>query len=178
MKDLLVILVLFSTTAGFVRSDDNIYGPSGANLGPNGNPELLYQEIEQQRRRQQEATDEYRSGYGLTLRQQYNGHYFVDGAINDIPLVFTVDTGASFVTLAEQVASKAGIKCENEATIETANGMVKACVGTIAKLKVGHFSITNVQCVIAPNLNHALLGNNALERFKILQHNGEMRITK
>jgi len=189
MKDLLVILVLLSATVGFVRSDDNIYGPGGVNLGPNGNPDLLYQEIEQQRllqeqlerrqrQQQQEAIDEYKSGYGLTLRQQNNGHFFVDSAINDIPLVFAIDTGATFVTIAKQVALEAGIECGKEAAIETANGIAKACMGIIAKLKVGHFTITNVQCVIAPNLNHALLGNNALEGFKILQHNGEMRITK
>ena len=185
MRALLATLILFSTLLGFVRSDDNIYGPGNVNLGPSGDPEQQFQEIERQRqqleqrqRQQQEAIDEYASGSGLTLSQQYNGHYFVDGAINEIPLVFAIDTGASFVTLPQRVASEAGIKCENEAVMETANGKAKGCTGIIAKLKFGDFSITDVHCMIAPNLNHALLGNNVLERFKILQRNGEMRITK
>ncbi|MGR8981440.1 MAG: retropepsin-like aspartic protease family protein [Gammaproteobacteria bacterium] len=189
MKALLAAVILFGSWAGWVCSDDNIYGPGGAVLGPDGDPEQIFREIERQRRQQeqieqqkrrqqQEAVAEYKSGFGLILRPQYNGHYFVDGAINDIPLVFTIDTGASFVTLPEQVASKAGIKCERQAVMDTANGKAKACTGMIANLKLGHYSITDVQCLIAPTLNQALLGNNVLRMFKILQHNGELRITK
>jgi len=185
VRYLLITLILLGALVESVRGDDNIYGPDGINLGPNGNPEQQFQKIEQQRnqieqqkRQQQQAVDEYAFGSGMTLRQQYNGHYFVNGAVNDIPLAFAIDTGASFVTLPKQVASQAGIKCENEAVMETANGKAHACTGIISKLRFGDFSIKDVRCVIAPNLNHALMGNNVLERFKIVQHNGKMRITK
>ncbi|MGR8980569.1 MAG: hypothetical protein ACU84H_10835 [Gammaproteobacteria bacterium] len=36
MKKLLVIFLLFNSSAVFVRGDPNIYGPGGVNLGPNG----------------------------------------------------------------------------------------------------------------------------------------------
>lgn len=189
MRAILATLILISGLVEFVRGDDNIYGPSGVNLGPNGDPRQLFLEIEQQRRRQeqqdqrqrrqlQEAISDYESGPGLILRQQYNGHYFVDAAINNVPLVFAIDTGASLVTLPERVASSAGIKCEAVTFMETVNGRAKACTCVIAMLKLGDFSMTDVKCVIAPNLSQALLGNNVLSRFKIRQHNGEMRITK
>jgi aspartyl protease family protein len=187
MKNLLAILVLFSIAVEFVRGDSNIYGPDGVNLGPNPDPELVFPEIEQQRqkrqleqrqRQQKKAIDHYNSGLSLTLSQKESGHYFVDGAINDIPIVFAIDTGASFVTLPGHAASKAGIQCENDAVMETANGKAKGCAGIIAKLKFGDFMITDVRCLIAPNLNQALLGNNVLKEFKIIQNTGEMRITK
>ena len=191
MKVFLAILILFSCLSGYVSGDDNIYGPGNVNLGPDGDPGRLMQELERQRRqeellmqrqsqlrRDQAVLDNVDSAYGLTLRPQYNGHYFVTGAINDTPLVFTIDTGASYVTLPEEIASQAGISCENEAIMETANGNVKACTGIIEKLEFGDFSITNVRCIIAPVLNYALLGNNVLKQFKILQHDGELRIFK
>jgi clan AA aspartic protease (TIGR02281 family) len=188
MKTLLALLILFGTVVGIVIGDENIYGPGDVNLGPNGDPEQHLQEIEQQRQQQeqfeqqlrqhQEAINEYESGSSLTLHQQKNGHYVVDGAINDIPLVFVIDTGASFVTLSELVASKAGIECENNGIMETANGSSDVCMATIARLKFGDFSITDVKCVIAPNVNYVLLGSNVLEMFKIHQQNREMRITK
>ena len=191
MKAFLAILILYSSILGYASSDDNIYGPGDVNLGPEGDPDRLMRDIERkrqqeeliaqrqrQRRRDQEVLNNVDSGYGLTLRPQYNGHYFVNGAVNDIPLVFTIDTGASYVTLSEQVASEAGIFCVNEAIMETANGNIRACTGLIDKLEFGDFSLTNVQCIIAPDLNHALLGNNVLKMFKILQHEGELRIFK
>lgn len=114
----------------------------------------------------------------LILNQNSNGHYLADGAVNDISLAFAIDTGATLVTLPQQVATDAGIECENEAVLETANGTAEACMGTIAELKFGDFSLAGVQCMIAPNLNQALLGNNVLKKFKISQNKGEMRISK
>ncbi|WP_024299618.1 retropepsin-like aspartic protease family protein [Methylomicrobium lacus] len=170
MKKLLFTLILFSSAAGFVHSDDSIYGPGGANLGPDGNP------YQQQQRQNTVAEEE--SGSGLTLRQQSNGHYFVDGSINGSPLIFVIDTGASVVTLPREVALGAGIYCENDTTVETANGTAQACTGTIPKLKFGDFTLTDLRCIIVPKLKQALLGSNVLKDFKLLQNNGEMRITK
>jgi glutaredoxin len=63
MKNFFVILVLFGSLLGLVRGDDNIYGPGGVNLGPNGNPELLNQAIELRQLEKMEATDGSRSGF-------------------------------------------------------------------------------------------------------------------
>jgi len=35
-----------------------------------------------------------------------------------------------------------------------------------------------LRCIIVPKLKQALLGSNVLRDFKLLQNNGEMRITK
>jgi hypothetical protein len=54
MKTLLVILVLLGSMVGFVRGDPNIYGPGGVNLGPNGNPEQLLQNLQQDKAMKEE----------------------------------------------------------------------------------------------------------------------------
>jgi clan AA aspartic protease (TIGR02281 family) len=171
MKKLLSICVLYS---GTVIGDPNIYGPGGVNLGPDGNPELLFQEIEQQERKN---NDENASASELVLHPQRNGHYFVDGSINDLPLKFVIDTGASAVSLPRETAFGAGIYCENDIEVNTANGKVPACTGKIQKLKFGDFTLTDVACMIIPSLDQALLGNNVLVKFKMIQNNGEIRIS-
>lgn len=172
MKKLLVISVLYSSAIGFVIGDSNIYGPGGVNLGPDGDPESLYQEIKQPK-----AIDENEPNADLVLRPQRNGNYLVNGSINDLPLSFVVDTGASAVSLPRDAALSAGIYCENYTEVNTANGKVPACISKISKLKFGDFTVTDVRCMIISNLDQALLGNNVLTKFKILQNNGEIRIS-
>ena len=175
MKHLFSMLALFCSIAGFVKGDPNIYGPDGVNLGPNGNPELYLQESEQQK---QNIIDADESKSELTIYQQRNGNYLINGSINNFPLDFVIDTGASVVALPRKIALSAGIDCEKDTFVETANGKVPACTGKITKLAFGDFTISDLQCVIIPNLNQALLGNNALKMFKIVQNNDVMKITK
>jgi aspartyl protease family protein len=114
----------------------------------------------------------------LALKQQSNGHYFVDGAINGKPLVFVIDTGASVVSLPSADAAGAGIACENSTLMETANGIAEACTAVISELKFGHFVIKDARSMIVQNLSQPLLGMNILQHFKMAQNHGEMLISK
>jgi aspartyl protease family protein len=113
---------------------------------------------------------------GLILRQQSNGHYFVDGAINGKPLTFVVDTGASIVSLPRDMAYLANMSCKEQVSVQTANGATRSCTSVINKLKLGHLLLANVPAMIVPNLSQPLLGMNVLQGFRIEQDNGEMRI--
>jgi len=113
----------------------------------------------------------------LLLRQQSNGHYMVDGVVNGKPLNLMVDTGASAISLPRDFAYMANMSCSEQVKVQTANGSSSACMGIIAKLRVGPFLLRDVPAYIAPNLNQPLLGMNVLQRFRIEQDNGEMRLT-
>jgi clan AA aspartic protease (TIGR02281 family) len=114
----------------------------------------------------------------LVIGQGRNGGYLVDGAINDHYVNFVIDTGASFVTLPQRVATSAGIHCEKKLLLQTGNGATMACTATIRELKFGSFTVRNVDAVIAPNLVQPLLGMNVLRRFRVEQEGGEMRLSK
>ena len=113
----------------------------------------------------------------LKLKQNVSGNYFVEGSINDKPLSFVVDTGATFVSLPEAVAHGALIYCDDKIQIATANGVTDSCTAKISKLRFGQFEIKDVPAVIQPNLGQPLLGMNVLQSFKIEQNNGEMSIS-
>jgi clan AA aspartic protease (TIGR02281 family) len=112
----------------------------------------------------------------LILKQQSNGHYFVDGSINGKPLTFVVDTGASVVSLPRDIAYMASMSCLEAVSVQTANGNSRSCTSIVKKLKIGHLLLANVTAMIVPNLNQPLLGMNVLQGFRIEQDNGEMRI--
>jgi clan AA aspartic protease (TIGR02281 family) len=117
-------------------------------------------------------------GEPLILKQGQNGHYFLNGEINNRALTFVVDTGASMVSLPNEFAQSAIMSCDGkDVTMETANGRSNACTTTILELKLGNFVFKNITALIVPNLSQPLLGMNALQAFDIQQKNGEMRLS-
>jgi aspartyl protease family protein len=113
----------------------------------------------------------------LVIKPGANGHYFLDGSVNDKPLTFVIDTGASVVSLPGSLASNAGIDCKDQVVMETANGQTGACTAVISELKFGHFVMKNAPATIVPNLSQPLLGMNVLQQFNIKQENDEMHIS-
>lgn len=113
----------------------------------------------------------------IVIKQNPNGYYFLDGAVNGKALTFVIDTGASFVSLPRSTADGARISCKDKIDMQTANGSIKGCSTTIKKLNFGPFVIKDVMAVIAPNLSQPLLGMNVLQQLKIAQDKGEMRLS-
>jgi clan AA aspartic protease (TIGR02281 family) len=113
----------------------------------------------------------------LKLKQNASGHYATDATINDKPLAFVVDTGASFISLPESIAHGASIYCDDKVGVETANGISDACTAKIKVLQFGPFSLKDVSALIVPHLSQPLLGMNVLQLFKIAQEDGEMHIS-
>ncbi|MGZ8190449.1 MAG: retropepsin-like aspartic protease family protein [Methylococcaceae bacterium] len=114
----------------------------------------------------------------LVIEQSNNGHYFIEGAVNDTNLTFVIDTGASVISLPSSVAQAAEINCKEQVTMSTANGLTNGCTAIIPKLKFGPFAIEDVTAVIVPNLKDPLLGMNVLQQFNMVQHDGELRISE
>lgn len=117
-------------------------------------------------------------GGTLVIGRGRGGHYFVDGAVNDHYLNFVIDTGATVVSLPQRVANEAGVKCQGKAEFRTANGNATVCTATIRELKLGSFTVRNVEAVFSPGLDQPLLGMNVLQRFRVEQDGGEMRLSK
>jgi aspartyl protease family protein len=112
----------------------------------------------------------------IKLKQQGSGHYFVEGNVDGKPLVFVVDTGASYVSLPEKDAHDAQIYCDKTISMTTANGSSGGCTAKAKKVQFGRFAVSDVEIILAPNLTQPLLGMNVLKLFKISQDNNEMVI--
>lgn len=117
------------------------------------------------------------SNRNLVLKSKDGGHFFVDTQINGQTVVFMIDTGASFVSIPQSIATAAQLSCTTPATTGTANGSTNGCTATISALNIGPFLLRELTVLILPNLTQPLLGMNALKQFNITQENDEMRIT-
>lgn len=126
------------------------------------------------------ASDQPINEHGsLTLYLNSHHSFTTQGSINDLPVTFVVDTGASVTTISERAAIRAGIKsCTGAGFVATGNGVVRTCSVTIPRLSFGTFHLNDVTVNILPSLSvDALLGMNVLRRMKINQQEDVMFIS-
>ncbi len=103
-----------------------------------------------------------------------NGVYYLKVEVNDIPMKFIFDTGASIISISQAEAAflyKQGTLTDEDfignSSFQDANGNVSE--GTIARLrkvKVGNIILQDVEASIVPNQRAPLLfGQSALKKF-------------
>jgi clan AA aspartic protease (TIGR02281 family) len=87
---------------------------------------------------------------------------------------FVVDTGASYTTISQAMASQLGLNPQNASTVislQTANGVIEAPLVSVGSLEVGGFALKDLTVVVHdvfPDPNIAgLLGLNFLSQFHL-----------
>lgn len=104
--------------------------------------------------------------------------YILTGTIDGYPTPMLVDTGAFMVSIPPSLAQKIGAKCESSGTVNTAGGISAVCTSRVHSIKLGSITLTNVEIMIMPDLKtEVLLGQSALNRLKVEQANGEIRLS-
>mgnify|MGYP000367370637 FL=1 len=113
----------------------------------------------------------------VLLQQNRAGHYVATGAIDDVPVVFLVDTGATDVAVSREVAERIGIEKGFRVTINTANGTAYGWNTVLDKVTLGNIEMTAVPATIMPGLGQeALLGMSFLKRLTLIQRGEELLI--
>ena len=111
----------------------------------------------------------------LTLEMNLSGSFMVNGKINDKPVKFLVDTGASQVSIPEQVALSLGLgRTGRKIVIHTANGQVDAYETELDTLSVGQIELRFIPALINPGdpSDTILLGMSALKHLHFTQRDG------
>lgn len=113
----------------------------------------------------------------ITLQRGRYGHYRVTGTINGAQTAFLVDTGATSVSIPEDVALRAGLTRGAEIAISTANGIGVAYRTRIDQLRIGDLEIRNATAHINPGLSdEVLLGMSVLKHYELLQKGDQLVI--
>lgn len=106
-----------------------------------------------------------------------DGHFYLDGAVNGEPVRFLVDTGASYVSVDAEVARRAGVTGQTPALFNTAAGQVRGSVGRAQRVSAACLVVPDLSVAINPGLGGtALLGQNFLRRFEVVQTRHELRL--
>lgn len=115
----------------------------------------------------------------VTLYRHRSGHYVTTGMINDHPVEFLVDTGATLVTIPGELADHAGLDYGAAKTVNTANGQGRGYMTTLERVDVQGLVMQRVPALILPDMQHtqhALLGMSFLEAFELQQRNNTLII--
>lgn len=114
----------------------------------------------------------------LVLEQNRMGHYVVNGLLNNYPVTFLLDTGATNVAVPKGVADAIGLKYGQPVSVNTANGTAKAYMTTIDNLTIGKLQFGAMRATIVPGMqgDELLLGMNALKQVEFTQREGRLTL--
>jgi len=116
----------------------------------------------------------------ISIPRDARGHFQTEGRIDGQRIGFMVDTGASVIALNEKSAARFGLRPSRgdyNATVNTANGTVKAARTRLAMVDVGGLVVRDVDAMILPDeaLSENLLGLSFLSKLKRFEYaNGRM----
>jgi aspartyl protease family protein len=98
-------------------------------------------------------------------------HYVVDGLINNQPVVFLLDTGATDVVVPQALAQKLRLPAGRTHYVSTANGSIAVFNTQLDSLQIGSIRLQNIRASINPSMANelVLLGMSALRQIEFSQ---------
>lgn len=98
-----------------------------------------------------------------------DGHFHATLAINDVPVSFVIDTGASMIVLSAQDAQRIGLEPDALPYIgeaRTANGVVRTAPVRLDRVALGPFELSDVRAVVNQGqMDGSLLGMSWITQF-------------
>jgi aspartyl protease family protein len=107
----------------------------------------------------------------VRLKRNRQGHYVASGTINDHPVVFLLDTGATVVSIPENIATRLELKAGPASYANTANGVIRIYSTRLDSVGIGGIHLDNVPAHINPHMssNEVLLGMSFLKKLELIQ---------
>lgn len=106
----------------------------------------------------------------LQLQRHRDGHFYADGHINGQPVRFMVDTGATYITITDALADRAGLHGGEATQFATANGSRTGRLVRAQSVAVGPLQVRSLTVGVGysgNNAEDALLGQNFLRQFDV-----------
>jgi len=105
-----------------------------------------------------------------------DGHYYLSLIINDAPIRFVVDTGATDLVLTKEDAARVGLDPKQLAYLSianTANGQVRLARVRLDSVQLGDITDQDVRAVVNEgDMRESLLGMTYLQKFGRIQIEG------
>ncbi|MGD9953576.1 MAG: TIGR02281 family clan AA aspartic protease [Burkholderiales bacterium] len=116
-------------------------------------------------------------GQVIEIPAARDGHYYLEGSVNGTPLRFMIDTGATYVSVSEAFARKAGLPEGVRGWFSTANGTVEGRIVKGQVVAAGGFKVSGLSVAVTPlGGKRGLLGQNFLKRFEVSQSQGVLTL--
>jgi len=107
---------------------------------------------------------------GIVLKADRQGHFRGTVLVNDVPMPFLIDTGATTTTIPKGMAITAGLPFGRQVQSNTAGGQVAHHLTQVKSFKIGNVTMRYLDAQINPYLNEVLIGMNTLKYFRMIQN--------
>ena len=123
------------------------------------------------------------AGASVIIAPDPQGMYLTAGSINDYPVTFMVDTGASDIAMNRQQARRMGIDFRvdgKEGLTQTASGTAKAYSVVLKKVTVGDITLNDVSALVVDgdSPSEVLLGGSFLNRLSMQREGKVLHLIK
>jgi aspartyl protease family protein len=116
-------------------------------------------------------------GQAIEIPAARDGHYYLEGAVNGVPVTFMIDTGATYVSVSESFARQARLPEGVPGYFSTANGTVEGRIVKGQAVEAEGFKVSGLSVAVTPlGGKKGLLGQNFLKRFEVSQSQDVMRL--
>ena len=117
-----------------------------------------------QRLRAEATGDPIVEGRELRIPMAIDGHFWVQGSVNGVPVKFLVDSGATMTTSGRDTAAAAGVpvSASRNQVVRTGNGMLRVASGRAETLAIGPIERSGVGLHVADDDDLNVLGMNYL----------------
>ena len=107
----------------------------------------------------------------VMLQRNRYGHYVTQGKINNQPVTFLLDTGASDISIPSKIAQKLKLKAGSERRYQTANGIIVGNLTNLNSVSIGNIKLNDVRASINPAMDNdeILLGMSFLKHIEFTQ---------
>jgi aspartyl protease family protein len=129
----------------------------------------------------QDTTEFYSVQDAIVLERDANGHFYADVKVNNMPIHFMVDTGATGIALTRDDARRAGLSVSVgmfDVVAEGASGDVKGEWVTLDSVSLGQEEAKKVPAVILDGGQQSLLGQTFLQQFDTVEIKGDRMILR
>lgn len=118
----------------------------------------------------------------IIIPKEIDGHFHLTVTINDRPIEFLVDTGASDIVLTRKDAARVGFdpnRLDYWGMANTANGTVRLATIRLETVRLGEFIDKNIRASVnkAP-MEKSLLGMRYLSKFRAIEISNDQMILK
>src|SRR5699024_6777654 len=125
----------------------------------------------------QVASSRVNGSIEVVLESDRQGHFIASGAISGREVTFLVDTGATLVSVPEDLADRLGLERLARIGLETAAGPVTGWMTRLDEVRLGDIVQRDVRAAISPARSETvLLGMSFLKDLEMTRSGGRLRL--
>lgn len=114
----------------------------------------------------------------VVLQRNPQGHYVATGSINQRPVTFLLDTGATDIAVPEGLAAELGLRRGPAVKVRTANGNAIAYRTRLDSVGLGDMQRQGVRATILSSMagDQVLLGMSYLKHYELIQRGNNLTV--